>query len=149
MTEQATIERAALANVNYARAVLEREPVQSLDGFIPVIRAEYIKHTAAILSALRPGDVLPNGLVVEQGWQTMDTAPKDGTIILLCHATNGFPTVSGYWGLAQSAHKAGVADKKHPWVILENTNGCNAWSNDPVHGPTHWRPLPAPPKGGE
>lgn len=56
-------------------------------------------------------------------WQPMETAPKDGTCVL------GYDAV-GYVVCAFCASMAG-------WLI-EGT--------DTVVHPTHWMPLPAPPK---
>ncbi len=60
------------------------------------------------------------------GWQPIETAPKDGTNIML-----GWPTMtmSGYW--------ADWAGRKS-WVTSRGEYGGSA-------APTHWMPLPAPP----
>lgn len=68
-------------------------------------------------------------------WKPIETAPKDGTVILLCHAGR---TLAGYYAMAQDA-MAVEADRRHPWEFLDPTNGTNALSN-----PTHWQALPAP-----
>jgi hypothetical protein len=56
-------------------------------------------------------------------WQPIETAPKDGTEVLL---TNGEYKRAGYWATR-----------------------INAWSIDmvpPIKAPTHWAPLPEPQK---
>ena len=62
-----------------------------------------------------------------EGWQSIETAPKDGTPVLLWPGQDtwlGMPAaVTGWW----SRHL--------DWV-------CNAG----MMWPTHWRPLPAPPE---
>jgi hypothetical protein len=58
-------------------------------------------------------------------WQPIDTAPKDGTEVLL---TDGKYKRTGYW-----ARRVGV------------------WSIDAIvalEPPTHWMPLPEPPESG-
>lgn len=64
MSEQETIERGALAYVNFVRAEKGFPLVASLDGFRPEDRAGYIAHVTAVFAALRPGDALPGGMVV-------------------------------------------------------------------------------------
>ena len=86
----------------------------------------------ALLARLRP-------LMVPE-WQTIETAPKDGT-----HVIGWFPEFG----------KAGKARQTAP-SYAENVywNGVEwSWVQDgdtPIHQPTHWMPLPAPPsEGGE
>jgi hypothetical protein len=59
-------------------------------------------------------------------WQPIETAPKDGTRILL-------------WVLSQYDPREAVGrwDSHGYWAIDYNDVPCD---------PTHWMPLPAPPK---
>jgi len=62
-------------------------------------------------------------------WQTIDTAPKDGTVILLCGGflSNGKPVVrTGKWG--------GV------WQVGWKVEALETYQINP----THWMPLPLP-----
>jgi hypothetical protein len=70
-------------------------------------------------------------------WQNIETAPKDGVLILLYGTSIVAPGVFslGEW---------------HFWEgpIADNDNGntvgeMNGWTRG--YGPTHWMPLPAPP----
>lgn len=81
-------------------------------------------------------------------WQPIETAPKDGTVILLSDGKIAWP---GGWNPSVHGHP-------YPWVFMEDLkdhqpHGCcdneedsrinvNAWRDD---GPTHWMPLPPPP----
>jgi hypothetical protein len=63
-------------------------------------------------------------------WQPIETAPKDGTRLLLCHATsamhaNALPVLTGHWSLLSDCWFSTITD-------------------DRVN-PTHWMPLPAAP----
>lgn len=64
-------------------------------------------------------------------WQAIETAPKDGTLVLLCVAECYMPT-SGCWATY------------HP-----NATGKACWRTQPVCGdklnPTHWQALPPAP----
>jgi hypothetical protein len=62
------------------------------------------------------------------GWQPIETAPKDGTIILAGHETSVF---DAYW----DEREGGWAD------------GATCGYDDDLitYSPTHWIPLPAPP----
>jgi hypothetical protein len=64
-----------------------------------------------------------------QGWQPIETAPKDGTILVFRMADSG-----PFYQLAQ-------------WVVLPRRKGRWTCSNgDWVDDVTHWMPLPEPPK---
>ena len=65
-------------------------------------------------------------------WQPIETAPKDGTNILL---TNGRQGVCGYWGeWRQSA------------FLRQRDNWCSYWLvQECGTQPTHWMSLPEPP----
>ena len=73
-------------------------------------------------------------------WQPIETAPRDGTVILLAWSRRNerFNTAvrPGFWDKDR---------KNFPWVAV--IEGCSyaafdAWRED---GPTHWHPLPDPP----
>ncbi len=60
----------------------------------------------------------------EEPWHPIATAPKDGRPLLLSTGTN---VVHGYWGLYDRWH------------------GCDP-TDFTYSSPTHWMPLPAPPR---
>lgn len=72
-------------------------------------------------------------------WQPIETAPKDGTAILLCDEESGkwdnqqwSSCVVGWWD----------TDDEPEW--RDNGDmGCNGQCE---YEPTHWMPLPEPPK---
>ena len=72
-------------------------------------------------------------------WQPIDTAPKDGTEILV-------------YGIA-TGELGGVHEKPETWKVswfFKNWSLCGGegyvvW----VDSPTHWMPLPAPPANGD
>lgn len=73
---------------------------------------------------------------MEIKWKPIETAPKDGTSILLCN--NRETTVGIYM------HDG----REFPWVVFDGhftKEPLNGWS-DNKFGPTHWMPLPDPPK---
>lgn len=86
-----------------------------------------------------------SGKQLSPTWQPIETAPKDGQIILL--GSVGSEPRPAYWGLAFRSYGAG-ADAKFPWTFLDNTNGVNHLSDDAT-GASHWMPLPAPPPVAE
>jgi len=74
-------------------------------------------------------------------WQPIETAPKDGTQILLCDAldADGNPITDGSWGLfvQVAAWWAG----EDAWIVY-----CDMVRDPPLHfEPTHWAPLPKNP----
>lgn len=84
-------------------------------------------------------------------WQPIETAPKDGTLILVAG-----PVID-------SSDVAGYVPWKETYVVLAWWEGscwlgcfgdyhdtgcpiCGGWFEYPVVWPTHWMPLPEPPK---
>ena len=87
----------------------------------------------AVLTALEA-----KGLVIEQGWQPIETAPKDGTRVLL--AVKPADTVDNWYGRTPP-DVDGFGLFKH----LDNgwsTPGSGGWADFFFSG---WRPLPEPP----
>lgn len=71
------------------------------------------------------------GWLLQQGWQPIETAPADGSVIVC--------TVEGHVGEARSFAEDG-------WYWMSN-DPSDAWGG-PI-SPRWWMPLPAAPKGGE
>jgi hypothetical protein len=86
------------------------------------------KRPSAILAALRTA-----GFVIEQDWQPIETAPRDGTQVLL---------------IARYPTNVAWSDQYHSWWYTRAVTEDVHWARWP-HSflPTHWRPLPAPPEG--
>lgn len=68
---------------------------------------------------------------VEREWRTIDSAPKDGTEVLLY--TTAF---SGEWIIVQGAYFSSPKEIDNGWETQFGFHG----------EPTHWKPLPSPPK---
>jgi hypothetical protein len=69
-------------------------------------------------------------------WQPIETAPKDGTHILLLVENKA---IEGWYGYSELS-------KVHKWKVVElpiHGCGCCSCEND---NPTGWTPLPEPPK---
>lgn len=74
-------------------------------------------------------------------WQEMDSAPRDGRIILLTWMENGEP--AEIWPMRWS--RMGTNDFFAPGVIgiWELSDGSLTWNEaDPMGAPTHWAPAP-------
>lgn len=76
-----------------------------------------------------------------RGWQPIETAPKDGTLILVSFGAKGVRAVS--W-------------EDDLWCVDDDKHGpypLRGYSYSTFTAPTHWMPLPAKPseamKGGE
>ena len=75
------------------------------------------------------------------GWQSMDTAPKDGTPVILWTVWVGdeispdpFSEVQiGYWDHGNDLPESHEFSRRPEWVVQR------------IGDPTHWMPLPAPP----
>ena len=69
----------------------------------------------------------------EHKWQPIETAPKDGTWLIL-YTTEGVHP--GFWGPT-------YFDYDPDWITYCHRSDCET-----VPGvPSHWMPLPAPPEG--
>ena len=98
-------------------------------------------------------------------WQPIETAPKDGRLILLGvdYQRGGYDRVRcGFW-LHSSRERwilkdqntqvrGGNEDTSHWRIFLSEDAGCTEWA-DADEGvfiryfePTHWLPLPVPPE---
>jgi len=74
-----------------------------------------------------------------EAWRPIETAPKDGTLIVL-HVDWERLSVVGYFGpMKHDPHDS--VDNQHTWRV--------AWDEsriaDGYDAPTHWQPLPPPP----
>lgn len=88
-----------------------------------------------------------------QEWQPIETAPKDGSMILLGRAETeacGAVSVPGYWqeGFDDGVDYMGVGDGFVD-VNHQQFSGGRDWGPEKYryapNQPTHWRPLPPPP----
>lgn len=68
-------------------------------------------------------------------WQPMETAPKDGTTILIC----GFGNVDQKYFVADVRWN----DYENDWCLFDPAADTHNW---PCYSPSHWMPLPEPPK---
>lgn len=91
-------------------------------------------------------------------WKTIDSAPRDGTLVILGFAStkemneDGYGPVSlpGYWmagyddGVDYMGQDDGFVDCQLSFFIPPRTMGAEAYRYA-GRQPTHWQPLPAPP----
>lgn len=81
-----------------------------------------------------------SGLAIVPGWQPIETAPKDGTEIVVYHPEAGVcaafcPSAGFSWHCMDGANTTIGAKSK---VSIPTMTSF-------VRPPTHWMPLPAPP----
>lgn len=82
------------------------------------------------------------------GWQPIETAPKDKGILL----TDGDNLAClGCWHDGTWVFWEGDCDDESVFLPESPRRDVSVELNGwvPPYGPTHWMPLPAPPKGGE
>lgn len=76
-------------------------------------------------------------------WQPIETAPRDGTVILLRGKDGG--AAEGSWTIWAGAHKE--RDKDPNWYEAPEPDMLiSALAGFGHKAPTHWAPLPEPPQ---
>lgn len=70
-------------------------------------------------------------------WQPIDTAPKDGTKVLI---SDGRYVIDAYWDDNASLEQC---ERGPAWQVFNCDGDC--WYSVAVTDPTHWMPLPEPP----
>lgn len=79
-------------------------------------------------------------------WQPIETAPKDGTVVLIYQGKEECCCATAKY--VDTSHKelevVGQKGKKVISEWVEYTSGY--WDADGFYDPTHWMPLPEPPK---
>ncbi len=88
----------------------------------------------------------PPNAALADGWMPIETAPKDGRVLLLGYynARGNWRTLRGEWVSEDEIAEYWENDDAEPgWyeTAVEAEDPPNAWPTNP----THWRPLPAPP----
>ena len=116
---------------------MEGHPSPMACGHSPVDMWDY--HSAQLLeavpddlSALRAHDT---ELLAPYQWQPIETAPKDGTAILISNGKGAW--VAKYKDVYQSGFKP-----NNPWLSLM-LNKDHIPKRLQFGGPTHWMPLPS------
>ena len=72
--------------------------------------------------------------LIAQGWQTIETAPRDGTGIL------------ANWHLPDAPHASGIASVCFLSGAWYDYPRCSPSIDENYGTPTYWMPLPNPPK---
>lgn len=76
-------------------------------------------------------------------WKSIETAPRDGTPILVKGITENHVHVC-WWKTKRFRDEFGDHDEVYPWAFVESDGFVNGAQDGP-YGPTHWMPLPFPP----
>lgn len=81
---------------------------------------------------------------IPAGWQPIETAPKDGTKVLIVN-DEGVMAVAHYIEQWDERYEF-VRKAKDGDVYRTVREECGYWNTDTAYCPTHWMPLPQPPK---
>ena len=131
--------------IKEALAQPEQEPVAWLQiGLAPLHEGDVIARTTKPTKwnpewwRFEPLYTTPPQRKPLTGWQPIETAPRDGTEILM---TNGVDVSSGQWfsaygGTCDQTGTPNGDDRDAEWMD---------WSGGMQPDPTHWMPLPPPP----
>lgn len=89
---------------------------------------------------------LKQAAATDEGWKSIETAPKDGTKILVARAGEDIsadPIEITEWFKTEHVHFEPVAGEENLYY-RRGTTYYEGWNGN-GHRATHWRPLPAPP----
>lgn len=82
---------------------------------------------------------LGHSATIDLRWRPIETAPRDGTPILVSNRVRG-----GVWIARYEERYASGLNRENPWFCLM----LNLWWHRDQYAstlPTHWMPLPSPP----
>lgn len=131
LAQQARIEQLRETLQHFALIDLGRDSLPSTFG-MDVLASRKALSTPDDLSALRAHD---EKLLAPYQWQPIETAPKDGTAILISNGKGAW--VAKYKDVYQSGFKP-----NNPWLSLM-LNKDHIPKRLQFGGPTHWMPLPS------
>ena len=85
--------------------------------------------------------------IERDGWMPIESAPKDGTEVIVCGLDMG-SAITSIWFEKDEFRDYGP---EGGWCYPSYHNGGSLYEGVDViePQPTHWRPLPTPPKGEE
>lgn len=98
----------------------------------------YQEGTAARQMAFASCLAILSRVTEPQGWQPIETAPKDGTPILVGFENSGSIYIVRWWVNPEPMTWDGLANEEYGWLLAETTKVAFM--------PTHWMPLPTPPE---
>ena len=76
-------------------------------------------------------------------WRGIETAPRDGTLVLVSFGCKGVRAVS--W---DNPWEDDVTEDNGIWCVDDDKHGpypLRGYSNEGYNSPTHWQPLPPAP----
>ena len=81
-------------------------------------------------------------------WQPIETAPRNGTSVLLFTKCHGVAEAWFHQGEWQNHHEYGAEYTGSSWVCCDDAFSIEVEETDPMHHgtATHWTSLPEPPK---
>jgi hypothetical protein len=104
--------------------------------------AKHMRAYAESYVALRA--ILTSG---EDAWQPIETAPKDGTEVIAWREDAGIFmarwTAPDYFCTERECEELGDSSSVEDWFCADFVAGCRL---EIAESPTHWQPLPAPPR---
>lgn len=103
-------------------------------------------------AVVTPAIATLNAVIAEMGWQPIETAPKDGTDVLIWKDMGDTPVVHIAWYRSKeewedSGKYCGFCETIEEWEgwWSYTENSVSQSKLDGHHAPTHWMPLPAAP----
>jgi len=130
------------------------EYVARLEGAVRYAKRQFDSHAGEDIPSEIMSEVLATSPLAGQpqpapttGWRPIAEAPRDGTQVLVCNPFDVEGHISDAYSISchVAAWWAEENDGRGAWIIYNN-QVCEAELH---YTPTHWMPLPAPPKEGE
>jgi hypothetical protein len=77
-------------------------------------------------------------------WQSIDTAPKDGTEIILYQPDGGLFRIAGWVDTSEEVQElVSTKGKRETYEWVKRESGY--WDAEGLWNPSHWMPLPPAP----
>lgn len=82
-------------------------------------------------------------MVTTNAWRPIETAPRDGTRILLWDSTKNL-AVSGFWNTDPGIDTPNGYEPAWAWWV--SNEDLVMWDGGPDDAPSYWQPLELPPE---
>ena len=78
-------------------------------------------------------------------WQPIETAPRDGTYLLLFYPKRGQDIWLGHYVVSEHITNGKISFRSEGWICMGEMISLRPGTDSDADLPTHWMPLPSAP----